>query len=144
MKRMTTMIGGQQQQQHHIEAMPSVGTTTTSYQIAMPGHAGDGKRGITCGRWREGEDVLLAMVLIENMMTLLLIMLIKCLPATSPPPDTNKDNKSTKPTTRTLQQLQPECEPTNAMTTAMSITNGILKNTAMPGRPSLYHWSPGI
>ena len=37
-----------------------------------------------------------------------------------PTPDTNKDNKSTKPTTRTLQQLQPECEPTNVM--AMAVT----------------------
>ena len=55
----------------------------------------------------------------------------------APTPGIKKDKKSTKPTTRTLQQLQPERKPTTAMTMATT-------KWAMPGRPSLHHWPTGI
>ena len=59
------------------------------------------------------------------------------LPAHVPTSDTNNDKKSTKPTTRTLQQLQRE--PTTATPMVLTIKKWPIKNTAMPGCLSFHH-----
>ena len=68
----------------------------------------------------------LPMVLMEDVLTLLLMMLIKMLAHDVPPPSpptqtrTQGQERSTKPTTQTLQQLQLEREPFTAMTTTIT------------------------
>ena len=73
------------------------------------GHMGDAERGRVCGWYREGNDVELTMVLIEDIIVDDVVDNIdKMYACDAPTHPTNMDKKSTKPTTRTLQQqLQP-------------------------------------
>ena len=104
------------------------------------------QRGGTCGQWRGAEGRVVGNVLdsrhdvgngVDREHVGIVVDGVDKMSARDVPTlDTNKDNKSTKPTTRTLQQPQAEHELTTAMT--MAIKNGP-SNTAMPG-PSLQHW----
>ena len=84
------------------------------------------ERGETCGRWRGKKGHVVGNVLdsghgvgngVDRERVDLVVDGVDKMPARDVPTlDTNKDKKSTKPTTRTLQQIQAEHELTTAMT----------------------------
>ena len=100
------------------------------------------ERGETCGRWRGEEGHGVANVLdsghgvgngVGRECVDIVVDGVDKLPAHVPTPDTNNGKKSTKPTTRTLQQLQPELEPTTATTMAMAIIKWVKQEHSHAG-----------